>query len=42
MNYTTVLEIVGESRVVTQSQIQLGTDKKTNIFTLFWPENPSK
>ena len=29
------------TRVITQSQIPLGTDKKNTIFALFWPENPS-
>ena len=28
-------------RVITQSQIPLGTDPKNTIFMLFWPANPS-
>ena len=30
------------SRVVTQSQIQFGTDTENTIFALFWIDNPSK
>ena len=30
-----------EGRVITQSQIPLGTDPKNTLFALFWPKNPS-
>ena len=36
-----LLEIMILVRVITQSQISLGTDPKNTIFALFWPENPS-